>query len=57
MTVEDNKYEEDAIVDKTSNNEDDEEIPSAIGEGITEKNSPVRNNTCPQRSSESREIQ
>ena len=37
MTIEDDTYEEDVIVDKPRKNEDYEEIPSETGEGIIEK--------------------
>ena len=57
MTIKDDIYEEDVIVDKPSNNEDYEEIPSATGDVIIKKSPSVRNNTYPQISSESMDIQ
>ena len=57
MTIEDDTDEEDLIVDKPSNNEDYEEIPSATGDVIIKKSPSVRNNTYPQISSESMDIQ
>ena len=57
MTTEDDTDEKDVIVDKPSNNEDNEEIPSAAREGIVKNVSPVRNSTLPNRSRESRERQ
>ena len=43
------------MVDKPSNNEDNEEIPSSTGEGIILKIPLVRNNPRPRRSSQSKE--
>ena len=57
MKIEDDIDKEDLIVDKPSKNEYYEEIPSATGEGVIEKNSPVRNNPLPKRSSQVRDRQ